>query len=116
MSQRSIASPMGFVALLGLWSIFMLYVAEQATVYSATVANIASIIGVLGGFATLVALYFLPVPTACARLHPQRDSILALIILLGWSFLGWAVALVWAYSAPRLGSALPTAGPPSPAP
>jgi hypothetical protein len=38
------------------------------------------------------------VPTIVAsnRKHPQVGAICALNILLGWSFLGWVVALVWA--------------------
>jgi hypothetical protein len=46
----------------------------------------------------LVTLY--PVPSAVAffRRHPQRAQIVALNILLGWTVIGWAIALVWAKS------------------
>jgi hypothetical protein len=43
----------------------------------------------------LLALYMLPWFVAAARKHPQVNAIGALTILLGWTFIGWAVAVVW---------------------
>jgi Superinfection immunity protein len=40
--------------------------------------------------------YLLPTLVALARHHRQRQAIAALNILLGWTFVGWVVALVWA--------------------
>jgi Superinfection immunity protein len=41
-------------------------------------------------------LYFLPAFVAVARSHQSGLAILILNGLLGWSFIGWVVALVWA--------------------
>lgn len=48
----------------------------------------------------LVLVYFLP-SIAVSRIgkfkgHPQAEAIIILNVLLGWTFLGWVVALVWA--------------------
>lgn len=44
------------------------------------------------------ALYFLPTFAASQRRHPQATAIFVLNLVLGWTFLGWAVALVWAFT------------------
>jgi hypothetical protein len=48
--------------------------------------------------ATLALLLLYPVPAFIAfmRGHPNRFAILALDLLVGWTFLGWVAALVWA--------------------
>ena len=51
-----------------------------------------SIIGTL----ILLALYFLPALVAKSGRHPNSTAIFALNLLLGWTFIGWVVALVWA--------------------
>jgi hypothetical protein len=48
------------------------------------------------GLAVVGALYFAPALTAFVRKHPNRLAILFLNGLLGWTFFGWAIALVWA--------------------
>lgn len=45
--------------------------------------------------------YMAPAAVAVTRRHHQRIAILALNLLLGWTFLGWVVALVWALTATR---------------
>ena len=51
-------------------------------------------------WATLALLaYFIPAVVAGCRNHHQRGAIFALNLLLGWTFLGWAAALVWALTA-----------------
>ena len=47
----------------------------------------------------LVLVYFLP--TFMARAHRQRNAIAALNLLLGWTFVGWVVAFVWASTEER---------------
>ena len=47
----------------------------------------------------LMALYFIPAIVAYERLHVSRLAILMTNILFGWTFLGWAVALIWACTA-----------------
>lgn len=52
---------------------------------------------VIAGFifiGLLVALYFLP--TIIGRKKANRTAIFWLNFLLGWSFVGWVVALIWA--------------------
>jgi len=42
-----------------------------------------------------LALYFLPTILALIRKHPDTLAIFLLNFFLGWSFIGWVVALVW---------------------
>jgi Superinfection immunity protein len=44
-------------------------------------------------------IFFLPALVALRRNHPNAAAILALNLLLGWTFLGWVIALVWAMCA-----------------
>jgi hypothetical protein len=44
----------------------------------------------------MIGGYFVPVIIAIRRKHPQVVAIGALNIFLGWSFLGWLAALIWA--------------------
>jgi len=46
--------------------------------------------------ALLVALYFLPSIVAYSRSHRQAGAITVLNLLLGWTVLGWILAIVWA--------------------
>lgn len=43
-------------------------------------------------------LYFLPFIVATNKSHNQTGAILVLNILLGWTLIGWVIALVWACS------------------
>lgn len=47
----------------------------------------------------LFGLYFLPTIIAAARHKQNTMAIGALNFFLGWSFIGWIVALIWALSA-----------------
>ena len=42
-------------------------------------------------------IYFLPYRVAVKRHHKQVASIFVLNLLLGWSIVGWAIALAWAF-------------------
>jgi hypothetical protein len=44
-------------------------------------------------------LYFIPAVVAVRRHHRQRLAITVLNVLLGWTLIGWVVALVWACTA-----------------
>ena len=46
-----------------------------------------------GALLLLVALYFLPAIIAWARGVSSRGSIIAINLFLGWTLLGWVVAL-----------------------
>ena len=51
----------------------------------------------------LVALqvYFIPAIVAYSRKHNNSTAILILNLFLGWTFIGWVVALVWSATAVR---------------
>lgn len=50
-----------------------------------------------------VTLYFLPAVVASQREHHNAGAIFVLNLLLGWTLLGWVVAMVWAATAVRKG-------------
>jgi hypothetical protein len=49
-----------------------------------------------GLFALIAVLYFVPAVVAFSRKKANRTAILVLNIFLGWTFIGWVIALVWA--------------------
>lgn len=46
----------------------------------------------------VVVAYLLPTIVASARHHRNAGAIFVLNLLLGWTFLFWAVALVWSFT------------------
>lgn len=48
---------------------------------------------------TVIAVYFVPTFVAIYRSHHQAAAIVIVNIFLGWTFLGWVVALAMAFSA-----------------
>jgi Superinfection immunity protein len=44
-------------------------------------------------------VYLVPAIVAVERRHHNADAIAILNIFLGWTFIGWVVALVWACTA-----------------
>jgi hypothetical protein len=46
----------------------------------------------------ILGVYFLP--TIVAGRHPNSSAIFVLNLLLGWTFVGWVIALVWACTKP----------------
>lgn len=46
----------------------------------------------------ILFLYFIPTLVAYSRKKGNRVAILALNFFLGWSLIGWVIALVWAYT------------------
>lgn len=47
-------------------------------------------------FIVLVVVYFLPSIIASRRKHKNTNAIFIVNIFLGWTFVGWVAALVWA--------------------
>ncbi len=45
----------------------------------------------------LLMLYFLPAMIAYRYRHTNATAIAVLNFFLGWTFLGWVIALVWAF-------------------
>lgn len=50
----------------------------------------------LGMFCVLTPIYFFPTLVACLCRHKHLAALFALNLLLGWTFLFWAIAMVWA--------------------
>lgn len=46
---------------------------------------------------SIVATYFMPFIVACRRHRRNAVAIGMLNFFLGWTFVGWVIALVWAY-------------------
>lgn len=46
----------------------------------------------------LIFVYFIPALVANNKQHPQASAITVLNLFLGWTLLGWVIALVWACS------------------
>ena len=46
----------------------------------------------------LIGPYWIPTLIAFSRKHPSKGGVLALNLFLGWTFIGWVVAIVWALS------------------
>jgi hypothetical protein len=47
----------------------------------------------------LIGMYFLPAIIAGVRGHQSTAAIFVLNMLLGWTMIGWIVALIWSLSA-----------------
>lgn len=45
-----------------------------------------------------VCLYVFPSIVAANRKHKNGNAIFILNLFLGWTFLGWIVALIWAFT------------------
>lgn len=45
----------------------------------------------------VVLIYFAPAIQAYQTNHKQKRAILILNLFLGWTTIGWVIALVWAY-------------------
>jgi hypothetical protein len=60
---------------------------------------------VVASFGIAVLLYLTPTLVAQRRGHPQIPAILAVNLALGWTFVGWALALAWSIVA---GTSVPT--------
>lgn len=52
-------------------------------------------------FLAALVLYFFPMYEAYIQKQPNFFSIFALNLLLGWTLVGWVVALVWALKVPE---------------
>ena len=58
-------------------------------------------IGALFLFLIIAAMYLVPTIVAVARHHHQTGAIVVINLLLGWTFIGWVVALAMACGAVR---------------
>ena len=60
------------------------------------VLTLASILIAVAGITLFVFIYFLPYIVAANRKHRNTLGILILNAALGWTFLGWLAAMIWA--------------------
>lgn len=58
-----------------------------------------SFLAILAIGMTAFAIYFGPSIIAAWRSHHQAAAVFALNLFLGWTFLGWVLALVWSLTA-----------------
>jgi len=49
-------------------------------------------------FIIVAIFYFIPAMIAYHRRHKNAGAITALNLFLGWSLIGWVVAIVWAFT------------------
>jgi hypothetical protein len=51
----------------------------------------------LGVFVAMIIIfvYFIPGTIAVARNHKHTAAVVLVNLLFGWTFLGWAIALIW---------------------
>jgi len=54
-----------------------------------------------------VLVYFVPGWIALGRRHPRVGGICALNVALGWTLIGWFIALVWSLTRPRAEAGAP---------
>lgn len=57
----------------------------------------------------LLLVYFIPAINAYSKAHRSRAMILVVNLLLGWTLLGWLIALAWSAGSARDDPAAPTA-------
>lgn len=74
---------------------------ETKAVSQAQPAASDSGLGALVLILFLALFYFMPSIVAITRKHHQQIAICVLNFFLGWTVLGWVVALVWASTAVR---------------
>jgi hypothetical protein len=55
-----------------------------------------TVIALLIAFLIALAVYFMPTIVAANRKKSNTTAIFVLDLLLGWTLIGWVVALVWA--------------------
>ena len=68
----------------------------------------------IGGLLIVLWVWLSPFIIAYLRGHPEKRYIFFLLVLLGWSILGWALALLWACSRIKREGEAPDEPPPQP--
>jgi hypothetical protein len=63
--------------------------------------EVASVVAVAFVVVASVLIYVGPTVIAFLRSHQNAAAIMALNILLGWTFLGWVAALIWSLTETR---------------
>jgi hypothetical protein len=63
--------------------------------------NTAAMVATVVFFPTAIALYFFPSIEAGIKAHRSKMSIFLVNLFLGWTLVGWVVALAWAHKNPE---------------
>ena len=71
---------------------FFLAAAVAITILSNPQSGLSGALMIL----VVIVVYLIPSIVAANRKHANEGAIVALNMLLGWTFLGWVIALVWA--------------------
>lgn len=97
---------MKIIAALGLGLLVMALVAFEVTVGDGSTGTDAGLAaGLFAGAAIYdlcfgIGAYLAPTWIALSRAHPESTKIAALNLVLGWTVLGWLIAMLWALSRP----------------
>lgn len=75
---------------------------KEESVSLAAPSSAGSIIASLILFFLAAAIYLIPSIIAVRRHHRNLPALIALNVLLGWTFFGWVAALVWALYRPQV--------------
>ena len=79
-----------------LWLLLLVLAALDVAFLNVLAGTGKTILGIIS-IVTGVIVYFIPTLVAAARQHASISAIFILNLFLGWSFIGWVVALVWAF-------------------
>jgi hypothetical protein len=87
--------------------------AKPSVTATASVVSTSAAVGAsaIGGFLLLFVMgffYFLPSIVAGSRHHHNGEAVFVINFFLGWTLIGWAVALAWALTSPPPTPAAPT--------
>jgi hypothetical protein len=97
---------LAFIGVVGIISlapiVFLLPLADENTDTGAAIASSLALYVVIAGFSIAISLsvatYMLPTLIAIKRHHRRAFSVAVLDILLGWTIVGWAIALIWSWT------------------
>lgn len=91
-----------------IWVVFAVVVYLVLCYPVSTGTNKAAEFATLSLFVGIPVVYLMPWINAYMRGHRNTTSILAVNVFLGWTLVGWVLALAWSYKVPE---AEPTATP-----
>ena len=77
--------------------LFILKKLDYLKMFDNVLVSCLSILSILLLICIPIILYFIPSLVAYNKKHINTNSILILNIFLGWTFIGWVVALIWAF-------------------
>ena len=84
-----------WILLIGTSIILALFISGSSS-FEKVGSGILPLLTLCLGISAMVAVYFIPTLVAYKRGHKNSTAIKWLNILLGWTFIGWVISLVWA--------------------